>query len=82
MFEMANSRVASTEWGSAVESDVAYFRRRACDERAAAMRAEHPQARMAHLELAARYQELSDAIVARERHLGLDTSDESGSVSA
>ena len=48
--------------------DVAYLIRRASEEREAAMRAAHPNARQAHLQLAGRYREMADAITAREQH--------------
>ena len=57
--------------------DVAYLIRRASEEREAAMRAAHPKARQSHLQLAARYQEMADAITARERSLGLNGNDDS-----
>lgn len=55
-----------------MEADTTYFRRRASDERAAAMKAAHLGARDAHLELAGRYEDLANAIEGRERYLGLD----------
>lgn len=45
-----------------VEDDSAYFRRRVAEEKAAAGRADHPNARQAHLDLADRYQDLADAL--------------------
>jgi len=39
-----------------------YFRRRAQEEREAAMKAEHPAARQAHRDMADRYEALSTAI--------------------
>lgn len=45
-----------------MESDSAYFRRRASEERVAAMKAAHPEARQAHLEMADRYDQLAEAI--------------------
>lgn len=50
-----------------MESDVAYFSRRANEERAAAMKATHPQARQSHLELAERYAELAGAIASHQQ---------------
>jgi hypothetical protein len=50
-----------------MQSDVAYLMRRASEERTAAMRAPHPNARQSHRELAARYQEMADAIIARQQ---------------
>ena len=47
-----------------MESDSMFFARRASDERAAAIRAKHPRARRAHLELAERHQDIADAIEA------------------
>ena len=58
--------------GVKMKGDAAYFSRRAAQEREAAMRAALPSARQAHLELAARYDDLSSAITEREMHLGLD----------
>lgn len=45
-----------------MESDAAFFTRRAREERFAATKAEHPQARKAHLQMAARYASLARAI--------------------
>jgi hypothetical protein len=45
-----------------MESDAAFFTRRAREERFAATKAEHPKARKAHLEMAARYADLASAI--------------------
>ena len=45
-----------------MDGDAIYFNRRATEEREAAMRAPHPDARRAHIELAKRYQELAAAI--------------------
>lgn len=59
-----------------MEGDTAYLRRRALDERVAAIKAPHPRAREAHLELADRYEDLANAIRGRERYLGLDQEDE------
>jgi len=55
-----------------MESDTIYFRRRASEERTAALNTRHLRARQAHLEMAARYEDLVRAIVARERHLELE----------
>jgi len=66
-----------------MDGDVAYLLRRASEERAAAMRAWHPNARQSHLELAARYQEMADAIIARAQSFGISNEDDSaGSLSA
>lgn len=48
-----------------MEADFIYFSRRAREEREAAMRNSHPTARRAHIDMAARYDELAQAI---ERH--------------
>jgi hypothetical protein len=48
-----------------MESDAAFFTRRAREERFAATKAEHPVARKAHLEMAARYIDLASAIEGR-----------------
>jgi hypothetical protein len=55
-----------------MEDDRVYFRRRASDERAAAMKAAHPKARDAHIQLADRFDDLASSIEHRERYLGLD----------
>lgn len=55
-----------------MDSDVAYFAGRASEERTAALEAQLPEARKAHLELAERYEDLVRAIASRDRHLGLD----------
>ena len=52
-----------------MESDTIYFRRRASEERTAALNTRHLRARQAHLEMASRYEDLVRAIVARERQL-------------
>ena len=59
-----------------MEGDTAYFRRRASDERSAAMKAPHQRAREAHLELAGRYDDLANAIEGRARYLGIAQKDE------
>ena len=61
--------------GVRMEGDVLYFSRRAKEERAAAMKAAGSAARDAHLDMAARYDELAASIAAREQHLGLDSVD-------
>lgn len=48
-----------------MESDAAFFTRRAREERFAATKAEHPNARKVHLEMAARYADLASAIEGR-----------------
>ena len=45
-----------------MEGDFAYFSRRAQEERVAAMKAPHPSARQAHIDMADRYDELARAI--------------------
>lgn len=45
-----------------MESDRAYFSRRAAEERAAAEEASASEARKAHLELAFRYEEMASAL--------------------
>lgn len=44
------------------ESDLAYFAKRASQETAAAVKARHPKARLAHLKMAQRYDGLSHAL--------------------
>ena len=64
-------------WGAhAVENDVSYFRRRASQERAAALLARSPDARRKHLELAERYDDFIDAITICEQMLGVDAPDD------
>lgn len=58
--------------GGAMEGDVAYFSRRAAEEREAALQAADPRVRQSHLELAVRYQDFATAVQARDRFLGLD----------
>ena len=55
-----------------MEGDAIYFGRRANEERVAAMKAAHPDARQAHLRMAERYDELARAITSRERLLTPD----------
>jgi hypothetical protein len=55
-----------------MEGDAAYFARRALQEREAALKAAHPTARQAHLQLAARYDDLAHSITARDKHVGVD----------
>lgn len=55
-----------------MEGDAFYFARRASQEREAAMKAAHPTARQAHLELAAQYEDLAHSITARHEQLGVD----------
>ncbi|HVM37506.1 MAG TPA: hypothetical protein VM265_03855 [Sphingomicrobium sp.] len=57
-----------------MEADTVYFRRRASEERTAAMYTRHPRARKAHIDMAERYEDLVRAIAARERHLRVDPS--------
>ena len=51
-----------------METDAEYFRRRASEEFLAAKETGHPGARRAHREMAARFEDLADAIAARERY--------------
>ena len=55
-----------------METDVAYFSRRASEEREAANQAAHPTARQAHLELAKRYKEMASAIGSDHRPVEAD----------
>jgi len=54
-----------------MESDRIYFARRAAEEKAAAMRTAHPNARSAHLDLAARYGDLAEHIGRSDRRAGV-----------
>jgi len=49
-----------------MEGDSLYFSRRAQEEREAAMKAPHPSARQAHLDMAGRYDDLAGALAAHE----------------
>ena len=59
-----------------IESDISYFRRRASDERSAAMQARHSEAREAHLKFAERYEDLVRAMAAAEQRLAIGTTDD------
>lgn len=59
-----------------MESDLAYFRRRASEERTASLQARHPEARRAHIQLAERYEDLVRAMNATEELLGIGSSDD------
>lgn len=54
-----------------MEGDVAYLCRRAQQEREAAMKAAHPKAREAHLEMAARFDDFAQAAMRRDHRLDL-----------
>ena len=69
-------RVTSERAGT-METDVDYFTRRAAEERRAAMKAAHPTAREAHLEMAERYAELAGAIEAHQVRMGVGFATES-----
>lgn len=58
-----------------MEGDAVYFARRAAQEREAALKAAHPSARDAHLELAGRYDDLATAIAAGEKPLAVALDD-------
>jgi hypothetical protein len=49
-----------------MERDVSYFRRRASEERTAALNARHASARQAHLGMAQRYEDLVRGITAQD----------------
>ena len=49
-----------------METDLAYYRRRASQEEAAAQAARHPNVRTIHLELQALYEQRARAIAGRE----------------
>ena len=55
-----------------MENDLGYFRRRAAQERAAALWAAHPRAQQAHLVLAHEYDNLIGRLAANERELEID----------
>jgi hypothetical protein len=50
-------------------ADAAYFRRRSREEREAALKAAHPKAREAHLELADAYEYRASAFAAEEQRI-------------
>jgi hypothetical protein len=54
-----------------MDGDLNHFTRRADEERTAAMRAEHPQARRSHQDLAARYEHLASTISKGEHFAGM-----------
>jgi len=45
-----------------MNGDAEYFRRRAVQEKTAAMRADHPNAREAHLRMAAQYEDFAKGL--------------------
>ena len=53
-----------------MEGDANYFTRRANEERIAAMKAAHPNARHSHLEMAERYDELATSIASHQLRYG------------
>jgi hypothetical protein len=55
-----------------METDKAYYSRRAAEERVAAFKAPDRRAHQAHLELATRYDDFITAITQRGGYLGLD----------
>jgi hypothetical protein len=61
-------QLASTrEWpAGSHDEDGQYFSQRATQEVTAAVRAAHPNARLAHLELARRYEQISQAVAQRK----------------
>jgi hypothetical protein len=54
-----------------MDSDTEYFRRRASEERTAALHTRNTEARLAHIEIAERYEDLVRGIAANEQFLGL-----------
>ena len=52
--------------------DAEYFRRRAKEERVAALKAAHPKVRDAHVEMARLYDERLEAIAAGQQEVPLD----------
>lgn len=54
-----------------METDVEYFRRRASEERTAALQTRDSRARAVHKEMADRYEDLVRGIVGHEQFLGL-----------
>jgi hypothetical protein len=63
-------RVDSRGVGVILEGDIAYFRRRASEERTAALQALHPSVRKAHTTMAERYEDLVRGMASYERALG------------
>lgn len=60
--------------GAPMEADLVYFSRRAAEEKAAASRADHPNARQAHLDLAGRYEDLANALAQSHRQSSVGVS--------
>ena len=54
-----------------MESDTEYFRRRASEERTAALQARDTRVRKAHVEMAERYEDFVRGISEHEQFLGL-----------
>ena len=54
-----------------MNDDAAYYSRRAREERAAALKAPHPNARQVHLDMAEAYEERLREIAADERRSGI-----------
>jgi len=52
-----------------MQSDLSYFRRRASEERTAALQARHPHVRQVHLDMAARYEERVRAMAVHHEQL-------------
>lgn len=59
-----------------MESDFAYFARRAEEERSAAAEAAHPEAQQRHVEMAERYEDLVRGIAMSHREMGLGKDDD------
>jgi predicted lipoprotein len=59
-----------------MESDAAYFRRRAREERIAAAKTASSQASRDHQDLAVRYEELAVAIETQAREMGIESDGE------
>lgn len=62
--------------GVRMDGDLAYFRRRASEERTAALQSRHPEGQRRHAELAERYEDLVRAIAGKEVRTGIGASDD------
>lgn len=65
-----------------MEGDAIYFTRRAGEERVAAIKAGHPNARRVHIDLAERYDELARAIMSHDLLLAPSSAEPPRSLSA
>jgi len=62
-------RVVLVSGADTLTSDLSYYRRRASEERTAALNARHPHVRRVHIELAERYEERVRGMAAHHEEL-------------